>query len=137
MAIHDFGIAPTVNGASYDDCSGLVSRGREGQECAVRKYDVDALVVGVGMPEEIPKSQSLYATCSLPFSGYARRSFGPVEGAGRYHSLSQAELVVPSFDQQMIGYSTILQVILRSYLLILSSHHLSWYYCSHRSKSSS
>jgi hypothetical protein len=57
----DVEILPTANEASYADCLGLENRGREGQEGVGRKYGVDVVVVGVGMPEEIPMSQSLYA----------------------------------------------------------------------------
>jgi hypothetical protein len=54
----DVGILPTVNEASCADCLGLESRGPEGQEGVGRKYGVDVVVVGVGMPEEIPTGQS-------------------------------------------------------------------------------
>jgi len=67
MVIRDVGISLTVNEASYADYLGLVNRGREGQEGVRRKYGVDVLVVGVGMLEEIPTSQSLYATYCSPF----------------------------------------------------------------------
>jgi hypothetical protein len=67
MGRRDVGILPTANGASYADCLGLENRGREGQEGVGRKYGVDVLVVGAGMLEEIPTSQSLYLTYSLPF----------------------------------------------------------------------
>jgi hypothetical protein len=63
----DVGIPPIVNEASYVDCSDLGNPGREGQEGVERKYGADVVVVGVGMPEEIPMSQSLYARYPLPF----------------------------------------------------------------------
>jgi hypothetical protein len=124
MGRRDVGIPPTVNEASYVDCLGLENRGREGQEGVGRKYGVDVLVVVVGMLEEIPTSQFLNATYLLPFSDYVRRSFVPREAVDRYHSLSREGLEVPSSDQRMIYYSMILPVILLSYLLNLSFHHL-------------
>ena len=124
MAIRDVGTLPTVSGASYADCLGLVNRGREGREGVGRKYGVGVLVVGVEMPEEIPRSQPLYAKLPLPFSNYVRQCPGPAGAGERYHSLYQGELVVPSSDQRMIGYSMISQAVLPSYLLILFYHHL-------------
>ena len=67
MGRRDVGILPTANEASYADCLDLENRGREGQEGVGRKYGVDVLVVGAGMLGEIPTSQSLYLTYSLPF----------------------------------------------------------------------
>ena len=66
MGRRDVGIPPTVNEASCADCLGLESRGREGQEGVGRKYGVDVLVVGAGMLEEIPTSQSLDTAYTLP-----------------------------------------------------------------------